>query len=91
MGNKEHYVTRPALDQSPKARARARFLINGLYSDMFGKSIRHETVRSIRVKIIELEANLERVREFLPMAVYKSMVRQVVNYERVCEQLEVLS
>lgn len=91
MGNNEHEVSRPALDQSPKARARARFLINGYYTDLFGAQIRMESVRSIRVKIIELTANLERVREFMPQAVYKSMARQVVNYERVCKQLEVLA
>jgi hypothetical protein len=80
----------PRVDLRPESRARALFLINGHYSDLYGKQIRYESVRSMRVKIIELEAHMDTVRISMP-CVYKALARQCTDFERICALLEILA
>lgn len=83
-------VEYPRVSLTRESRERALFLINGHYTNLYGKNIRYETVRSIRVKIIELEAHMDLVRISMP-CVYKSMARQCTDFERICKLLEILS
>lgn len=84
----------PRVDLRPESRARAQFLINGYYSDLYGKSIRYESTRSIRVKIIELQAHMAALRQTAPsvfQATVKGMARQCTDFERIAALLEVLA
>lgn len=59
------------------------------YIPIYGHGLWHETPRSLRCKIAELEAQLEPVRHQRGAA-YRSMVRNIVAYERIAELLEML-
>lgn len=87
----EHHarIQFPLVAITPESRARARFLLNSYYTDLYGKEIRYETVRSLRAKIIELEAHLDWLRDNSPIC-YKATVRQCVDFERICALLEIL-
>ena len=92
MGLEQHkyaLIEYPRTRLSRESRERARFLINGHYSTLYGKEIRYESVRSIRVKIIELEAHMDTVRLSMPV-VYKALARQCIDFERICALLEIL-
>lgn len=82
-------VEYPRVNLSQESRERARFLINGHYSNLYGKEIRFESVRTIRVKILELEAHMDSVRISIP-CVYKALARQCIDFERICALLEIL-
>lgn len=79
----------PVVAITPERQARARFLLNTYYTQLYGKEIRYESPRSIRVKIIELEAHLDWMRDHNPIC-YKTTVRQCVDFERICALLEIL-
>lgn len=79
----------PRVCLSPATRARARFLINTHYTKVYGTRIRFETPRTMRVKIIELEAHMEPYRKTCP-SVFKTLARQCSDFERICALLEIL-
>lgn len=80
----------PRVNLSKDSRDRARFLINMHYSNVLGPNIRNETVRSVRVKILEIEAHMESLRSSNP-TIYRALARQCTDFERVCTLLEILS
>lgn len=81
-----HY---PSADLRPTSRSRARFLINSYYTIKYGESIRYETVRTMRLKIVQLQANMAGYRKSNP-TMYKCMARTLVDYERICAFHELL-
>ena len=79
----------PPVAITPERRARARFLLNTYYTKHYGREIRFETVRSMRTKIIELEAHLDWLRDNDPL-IFRCTVKQCVDYERIAALLEIL-
>lgn len=71
----------------PTDKATARLLINGHYTDLYGRDIRYETTRSIRLKIQEIEQWMVGCTS---VDIYAQLARECVSYERVCELLEIL-
>ncbi len=80
----------PPVAITQETRRRAQFLINTHYTKIYGKDIRYESTRSMRVKILELEAHMESMRQSHPM-IYRTLARQCVDFERICALLEILS
>lgn len=80
----------PRVNRTQANRERALFLLNGYYSDLYGREIRLETVRSLRDKLNQIEATMILVRRSLPF-VYKAMARQCVDFERIMTLIEVLN
>lgn len=68
--------------------SQALFLINTYYTSRYGERIQSENPRSMRRMIVELEAELEIYRNH-PM-LYTTLVRQLVDYERICRLHEYL-
>lgn len=71
----------------PTDRPTARALINGYYTDLYGPQIRYETVRSMRLKIHEIEQSMIACGG---RDIYTHLARECVAYERICELLEIL-
>lgn len=70
--------------------SQARFLLNTHYAEIYGAQIRYETPRSIRVKIMEIEAHMDPLRLTQPM-LYRAMARQCIDFERIGMLIEKLS
>lgn len=70
--------------------AQARFLLNTYYTNLYGAQIRYESTRSLRVKILELEAHMDPLRNTQPL-LYRAMARQCVDFERISMLIEKLS
>ena len=83
------HIEYPPVAITHESRSRARFLLNGHYSKIYGPQIRHESTRSIRVKIMELQALMPQHRRTNP-PVYKTLARQCTDFERICGLLEIL-
>ncbi|QVD49323.1 hypothetical protein LUCX_253 [Xanthomonas phage vB_XciM_LucasX] len=73
----------------PINRQQAYYLLFNVYSARYGTAIRYENPRTMRVKILELQAHLDTVRLSMP-AVYQALARQITDYERICAILEML-
>lgn len=84
------HIEYPPVAITHESRSRARFLLNGHYSNIYGPQIRLESTRSIRVKIMELEALMPQHRHVNP-PVYKTLARQCTDFERICALIELLS
>lgn len=93
MGTHLERLTRiqyPPVALTQETRSRAKFLINSHYTKIYGKDIRYESTRSMRVKILELEAHMDNVRLTNP-TIYRTLARQCVDFERICALLEILN
>lgn len=66
----------------------ALWLLENIYTPLFGPLIRFETPRSIRLKIQELEEQLHATPR--PSVGFQIMARNILLYERVAELLEKL-
>ncbi|WJJ55081.1 hypothetical protein [Xanthomonas phage RTH11] len=84
------HATRYDLARLSLTAAQARFLLNTYYTNLYGSHIRHESVRSMRTKIIELEAHMDPLRATQPL-LYRALARQCVDFERICMLIEKLS
>lgn len=81
---------RPDIAKLSLTTAQARYLLNNYYSTLYGTQIRYESTRSMRVKIIELEAHMDPLRATQPL-LYRALARQCTDFERICMLLEKLS
>ncbi len=70
--------------------SQARFLLNTHYAEVYGAQIRYETPRSLRIKIMEIEAHMDPLRQTQPM-LYRAMARQCIDFERISMLIEMLS
>jgi len=67
----------------------AAYVLKYHYLRIYGPGLLRESPRSLRVKIQELESQLEPVRHQRGAA-YHVMVRNITNYERIAQLLEML-
>jgi len=65
-------------------------LLNTHYAEVYGAQIRYETPRSLRIKIMEIEAHMDPLRQTQPM-LYRAMARQCIDFERISMLIEMLS
>lgn len=78
----------PVLNLGPMARYKARFLIFGYYTELYGPFIRTENARTIRAKILELHFH-RRNYEAIP-ALHDTLLRQIKDFEKICLLHEIL-
>ncbi len=60
----------------------ARYLLNTVYSDRYGRDIRYETPVSLRIKITQIELVMDQHRYSCP-EVFQLLARVCTDYERV--------
>ena len=60
----------------------ARYLLNTVYSDRYGRDIRYETPVSLRIKITQIEMVMDQHRHTCP-ELFQFLARVCTDYERV--------
>ncbi len=79
----------PNVDLRPAARERAEFLVFGYYTEKYGPHIRFESCRSLRQRIQELESSMQAYQKTQP-ALYSTLARQRIDFERLCALQELI-